>query len=178
MARKNDFFSLDQIVRDTGLERPPVLRYMEELCRDGILKRTIKCPRVWEKRGKVQDSLLMVFRANREKLAARIAPKLRENTLMDKMWSVVRNKIRLDGCITIRELIVLAEANRNYARWFLKMLRHAGIIRPSKASGPDIVWTFTKDRGPQRPYLGDVALWKPSRSRRRLQKTGANRLLK
>jgi hypothetical protein len=178
LKRKNDFFSLDQIVRDTGLDRLPVLRYMEELCRDRILKRTVKCPRTWKKREKVQDSFSMIFRADREKLAARIGPRLRENTSMDKMWSVVRNKIKLDGCLTIGDLVTLAEAKREYARWFLKMLRRSGVIRPSKPSGPGVCWTFIKDPGPQRPYLGDVALWKTSRSRRRSQKTGAKRPLK
>ncbi len=155
LKQKDNFFSIDRIVKDTGLERLQVLKYLEELSRDGIIKRARKCERCWQEREKIQDSLLMIFRADKKKLAARIAPKLKNDTVMDKMWSVIRNKSKVDGCFTIRDLLCLAEAKRENARTFLKMLRRGGFIIPSKQSGVGVEWRLIKDPGPRRPYVGD-----------------------
>jgi hypothetical protein len=59
----------------------------------------------------------------------------------------------------LRDLVVLAGAKRENARWFVKMLYRAGYISPSKSGGPGVEWSLIrfKDPGPQRPYLGNVA---------------------
>jgi hypothetical protein len=91
--------------------------------------------------------------AGKKKLAERIAPKLKEETAQDRMWSVIRNKSEMDGCFKVRDVIILADVKRENARWFVKMLRRAGYIRPSKPGGPGVEWRLIRDCGPKRPYV-------------------------
>ena len=86
---------------------------------------------------------------DKKALAKRIAPKLKEETVQDRMWFIIRKK-RL---FVLRDLIVLAGVKRETARWFLKALRRAGIVRPSRPAGPGVEWRLVKDVGPKRPYV-------------------------
>ncbi len=89
-------------------------------------------------------------------MAVRVAHKLKEGTAQDRMWSVIRNKSKMDGHFTTHDVVILAEVKREMARWTLKMLRRAGYIRPSKPRGRGTYWTLVKDPGPRRPYVGDM----------------------
>ncbi len=89
-------------------------------------------------------------------MAEKIGPKLREGTAQDRIWSVIRNKSKLDGYFTVQDLITLAEVKREMARWFVKMLRRAEYIKPSKPMGPGVEWRLIRDCGPRRPYVGGM----------------------
>jgi hypothetical protein len=97
---------------------------------------------------------------DKKRLSERILPKTKENTSQDRMWSVIRNKSKVDGRFTVRDLIVLTcnrkgEPNVSYvnARWFVNMLRRAGIVQPSQEGGRKVFWKLMKDIGPRRPYV-------------------------
>lgn len=153
-----EFFSLDRLVGVTGLDRKAVRRVMERLTRERLIIKVSQKPGYHK-----QDSIQIEFHggrpplaityhvANRKKLIEKVAPKLKDGTAHDRMWRIIRAK----GIFTISDLIILAEAKRENARWFAKMLRRAGIIAPSKAAGHGVTWRLIKDVGPKRPYVTD-----------------------
>jgi len=154
LARKG-FFSVKKIARDAGISPAGVQVVLDRLFREGLLLRFRTDPKfaaVAPGRPKMKALYQM---ADKEKMAGRVAPKFKEGTAQERMWSVIRNKNKMDGHFTTHDVIILAEVGRENARWFLKMLRRAGIIRPSKPRGQGTYWTLIKDPGPRRPYVGD-----------------------
>jgi predicted transcriptional regulator len=145
-------FSVKKIARETGLSASDVQTVLDRLFRAGLLLRFKTDPQFAAPRGRPKSKMLYQP-ASREAVAKKIGPRLKENTSQDRMWSVIRDKSRFVGSFTVRDLIVVAEVKRENARWFVKMLRRAGIIRPSKAGGPGVEWTLIKDVGPKRPYV-------------------------
>jgi len=159
----SQFFTLDQVVEIVGFDRLTVRRALEKLSREKIIIKIAKKALYQLESsaqidlGKGRPPLAITYHiADKKGLINRIAPKLKENTSQDRMWSVIRNKNISDGCFTVAELITLAAVKRENARWFVKMLRRAGIIRPSKPGGPGVEWILVKDVGPRRPYVGAV----------------------
>ncbi len=155
----NEFFSLDQIIEITGLDRIAVRRSLEQFSREKLILKLSKRPTYLRAEiglPKGRPPLAITYHVkSKKKLRERVIPKLKEETDQDRMWSVIRNKQEVDGYFTIRGVIILAEVKRENARWFVKMLRRAGIVRPSKSGGPGVTWTLIKDPGPRRPYVGD-----------------------
>jgi hypothetical protein len=97
----------------------------------------------------------MIYRViDRKRLAARIAPKRFERTVQDKMWFIIWNKFKNNGSFNLHDLTVLAGAEKGTARWYLKALRRAGYIYPSRnGGGLGIEWRLTGNFGPERPFL-------------------------
>lgn len=149
LKRERNFFSLEQIIKATGLERDKVRDILIGLWREKLLVR------VRENRDyslKRRRALLNVrYRVVMPaKLAARIAPRYRgENNAADRIWFIIRKKITF----TRRDLRVLTGASNANVRWYTKMLAKAGIIASRGISGE---WTLLKDIGPRRPYIGDL----------------------
>lgn len=149
LKRERNFFSLEQIIKATGLERDKVRDILIGLWREKLLVR------VRENRHfslKKRRALLNVrYRVIMPgKLSARIAPQYRgENNAADRLWFIIRKKITF----TRRDLRVLTGASNANVRWYTKMLAKAGIIASRGISGE---WTLLKDVGPRRPYIGDV----------------------
>lgn len=149
LKRERNFFSLEQIIKATGLERDKVRDILIGLWREKLLVR------VRENRDyslKRRRALLNVrYRVVMPaKLAARIAPRYRgENNAADRIWFIIRKKITF----TRRDLRVLTGASNANVRWYTKMLAKAGIIASRGISGE---WTLLKDVGPRRPYIGDL----------------------
>jgi hypothetical protein len=149
LKRGRSFFSLEQVVKATGLTRNDVRDILLRFWREKLLVRTHKNKRYSWKNGhpfeSVRYRVIMPAR-----LASRIAPHYRgENNAADRMWFIIRKKVTF----TRRDLRVLAGASFSNARWYTKMLARAGIIGVRGRSGE---WFLIKDVGPQRPYVGDV----------------------
>ncbi len=141
------FFSLDQIVELTKIPRKYVTDALVVLSQEGLVKKIVKQRKEHIPGHSPRFSL--TYTANRKALAARIAPRLKERTIQDKMWFVIRKK----RFFTVRDLIIVAGAKKGMARWFVKALRKIGIIRPLRAGGPGVVWELIKDVGPRRPHI-------------------------
>jgi DNA-binding Lrp family transcriptional regulator len=156
VLEKRGFFTVKKIAREAGISPADVQTVLDRLFREGLLLRFKIDPKfaaVAPGRPKMKAVYQM---ANQKKMAGRVAPRLKEGTAQDRMWSVVRNKSKMDGLFTTHDVIILGEVGRENARWFLKMLRRAGIIRPSKPRGQGTYWTLVKDPGPRRPYVGGM----------------------
>jgi hypothetical protein len=92
----------------------------------------------------------LTYTGNRKALAARIAPRPKKETVQDRMWKVIWRRQRFN----LRDLIVLACAEKGTAGWYIKALRRAGYIIPSrKGRGRGIEWKLAKELGPKRPVL-------------------------
>ncbi len=154
----NEFFSLDQIVEITGLDRIAVRRSLEQFSREKLILKLSKRPTYLKAEiglPKGRPPLAITYHVkNKKKLRDRVIPKLKEQTAQDRMWSVIRNKQEMDGHFTVRDVIILSGTKREHARWFVKMLRRGGFVKPSKPGGPGVTWTLIKDPGPRRPYVG------------------------
>jgi len=142
------FFSLDQIVGLTKMPRKSVIDSLVILSQEGLIKKVRK-RRKAHILGHSPRFSVIYKTSNKKALSARIAPKLKEKTVQDRLWFIVRGK----RFFTLRDLIVLADVKRGTARCFLKLYRRAGIIRRLKPGGPGVVWMLVKDTGPKRPYI-------------------------
>ena len=154
------FFSLDQVMRATKLPRKFVTDALVSLSKEGVVKKVKKLRK--EHIPGQPPRFSLIYSANRKALAARLGPRLKEETVQGKMWDVVRKKKTFD----LRDLIVFAGIKKGTARWYLKALRGLGIIHPSRSGGgPGIVWNLINDIGSKRPYI------KPNRKagRRRMK---------
>jgi len=141
------FFTLDEIVEATGAERIAVRRAMERLNREGLVPKLGKYPPERHTLQKGRPAIRITYRlANREKLQVRIAPRLKEDSAVERMWKIIRYK----RIFTRRDLVVLAGASRENAKWYTKRLRDAGIIKPTRAGGRGVEWVMVKDVGAKR----------------------------
>ncbi len=145
------FFSLDQVVKRTGLNRCEVCHQLEKFCLEKILRKISARMRNEDQGRRGRPYFNIIYRLiGQEALQKKINPKLKDETAQDRMWKVIRYL----RDFTVRDLIRLAEAKREHARWFVKMLRRGGFVKPSKPGGPGVTWTLIKDPGPRRPYVG------------------------
>jgi len=144
----NGFFSLDQIARLTGISRKYVTDVLVVFSQEGVIRKVRKQRKEHTPGHSPCFSLTYVV-ADKKALADRIAPRLKKGMIQDRLWFIVRKK----KFFTLRDLIILARAERETARWFLKALRGMGIIRPLRPGGPGVEWMLVKDPGPKRPYI-------------------------
>lgn len=152
ILKRHGFFSIDQIVRAAELPRQKCRDNLVLFCQEGLIKQ-IKKGRKEHAFGK-PPVYAMIYRViDRKRLAVRIAPRRCENTIQDRIWYVARNKFKSDGSFNLHDLMILGGAKKGMARWYLKALRRAGYIVPSRKAGPGVVWRLTKDFGPERPYV-------------------------
>jgi hypothetical protein len=124
--------------------------------REGLVQRFDLIPNPGESsplRGRPKKRVIYLVSC-KQRLEARVSPKLKEDTAQDRMWRAIRAKSQVDGFFTRIDLIVLAEVSSEMAKWFTKMLRRAGIIQPSRNSGRGVKWRLIKDPGPKRPHVG------------------------
>jgi len=152
---RRGFFTVRKIARETGIPVDGVQTVLDRLFREGVLLRFKIDPKfapLFPGRPKMKAVYQM---ATKEKMAGRVAPRQKEGTAQDRMWSVIRNKTKMDGQFTTHDVVILAEVGRENARWFLKMLHRAGFIAPSRPRGQGIYWRLVKDPGPRRPYIND-----------------------
>jgi hypothetical protein len=142
-----NFFSLEQIVKATGIERNLVRDILLDFWRGKFLVRICKdVQHTWKKYHPFENPRYRIIKPS--KLAERIAPKYRgENNSSDRIWFVIRKK----RIFTRRDLCVLGGVSNEQVRWFTKMLARAGYIKQTTLGE----WTLIKDTGPKRPYVGD-----------------------
>ena len=150
---RHGFFSIDQIMKATRLPRTKCRDVLVLLCQEGII-RQIKKGRKEHVPGR-PPVFAMIYRVvDRKRLVARIAPRRSENTIQDKMWFIIWNKFKNFGSFNLHDLTILAGAEKGTARWYLKALRRAGYIIPSRSGGaPGVVWRLTGNFKPERPYI-------------------------
>jgi hypothetical protein len=142
------FFSLDQVVKLTKMPRKSVIDSLVILSQEGLIKKVRK-RRKEHILGQSPRFSIIYKSINKKALAARIGPRLKEKTIQDRLWFIVRGK----RFFTLRDLIALADVKKGTARCFLKLYRRAGIVRPLRPGGPGVVWMLVKDMGPKRPYI-------------------------
>jgi DNA-binding IclR family transcriptional regulator len=148
---RHGFFSIDQIIKGAGLSRQKCRDVLVLFCQEGLIRQIKKSRK--ERFGK-PPTYAMIYRViDRKRLAARIAPRRCENTVQDRMWFVIWNKFKNNGSFNLHDLTVLAGAEKGTARWYLKALRRAGYILPSRKAGPGVEWRLTGKFGPERPYV-------------------------
>jgi DNA-binding Lrp family transcriptional regulator len=151
LPEEKGFFTVKKIAEKTGLPQSDVQTVLDRLFREGLVLRFRLDPKFAPiSRGR-PAARTFYQKSSKKKIADRVAPKLKEGTAQDHMWSVIRNKQEMDGHFTVRDVIILADVGRENARWFVKMLRRAGIVR-QRSRGE---WTLIKDPGPKRPYVGN-----------------------
>jgi hypothetical protein len=144
------FFSLDQIVKETGICRRETGHILEKLYLEGIVKKisTKKKEEYQKRRGRpCYDIIYRLIK--KQTLCKRIAQRLKNRTEEDQMWQVLRYL----KVFTRRDLIILAKVSYEHAVWFTKILRREGIIWPSRNGGPKVKWRLIEDVGPRRPSL-------------------------
>jgi|GEM_PF-4397994 len=146
------FFTLGQLASAIGIERERLRKDLNKLCREGIAKRISGKRQPKENYGPGKPKQHILFRvSNKKALAEKLQPQTRgENNAFDRMWFVIRKK----RVFTRRDLIILTEVKRETARWFVKMLRRAGIVAPSGPQSPE--WRLIRDPGPKRPYVTNM----------------------
>jgi len=140
-------FTVGKVSRMTGLSAQNVRTVLDRLFREGLLLRIKIDPQFAPAaglRGR-PPAKLIYQKKSRKKFAEKIAPKLKENTALDRMWKVIRYL----RDFTVGDLIQQAEVGRENARSFVKALRRAGIVR--NVGYKD--WALIKDVGPRRPYI-------------------------
>jgi hypothetical protein len=152
ISNHHGFFSIDQIARTVKIPRKYCRDVLVVFCQEGIIKQ-IKKGRKEHIFGRPPIYAMIYRIIDRKKLIARIAPKRKEGTIQDRMWYAMRNKFRSGRSFNLHDLVVLADAKRGTARWYLKALHRAGYITPSRKAGPGVEWRLTKDFGPERPYI-------------------------
>jgi hypothetical protein len=154
---KNGFFSVKQISMETHVALKNVQIVLNRLFREGLVQRFDLVPNPGDRaplRGRPPKRTIYQV-TDKEIFRDRFGPKTKRDTASDRMWKAIRAK----RDFTIRDLIVLAGAKKENARWFVKKLYHGGYIAPSKSGGPGVEWSFIKfkDPGPQRPYVDNAA---------------------
>ena len=147
----NRIFSLGQVVQASGVEYVAARTVMEKLCREGLARKISDRLIPKEQYTKGKPRLYKTYRiTDKKRLRERISPRLRADTAQDRMWKVLRY-LRV---FTRHDLIKLAESTPENAKWYTKMLRRAGYIKPSKLCGPGVRWMLSRDPGPKRPHVG------------------------
>jgi hypothetical protein len=142
------FFSLDQITEATNFPRKLVSDTLFILFKEGLLTKITKQRK--EHIPGHSPRFSITYTGKRKALAARIVPRRKKETIQDKMWEIIRKRQQFN----LRELIILASAKKGMARWYIKALRRAAYIIPSRNGGaPGVEWRLTKNFGPKRPYL-------------------------
>ena len=158
VGKSNQFFTLDRLIEITGLDRISIRRALEKFSREKLVLKIdkkagyLKVENAYpypETKGR--PPLSITYRVkDKKKLINRVAPKLKEDTAQERMWKIIRARIKF----RISDLIILAEAKRENARWFVKMLRRAGIVGQTSRGQ----WVLYKDTGPRRPYVGEQVI--------------------
>ncbi|MBM4305721.1 MAG: hypothetical protein FJ115_02020 [Deltaproteobacteria bacterium] len=148
----NGFFSLDQISKLTGISRKYVTDVLVVFSQEGLVRKIVKQKKQHIPGHSPRFSLTYVI-SNKKGLAQRMGPQLKENTVQDRMWSVIRNKSKVSGYFDLHDLVVLGGVKKGTARWYLKTLRKLGYIAQFGRGSRGAVWGLTgKYSGPDRPY--------------------------
>ncbi len=152
MAR-HGFFSIDQIMAATKISRKYCRDVLNLFCQEGLVQLISKGRKEHVfGMGPVYAAIYRVI--DRKKLVARVGPRQLERTVQDRIWYVMRNKFKCDGSFSLRDLMILSGEKKTTIRWYLKALRRAGYIAPSRSGGaPGVEWRLTGNFGPGRPCI-------------------------
>jgi len=156
ISLKNGFFSIKQVSKETLIRSKDVQTVLDRLFREGLVERFDLIPNPGEDsplRGRPKKRTIYQL-ANKRKFKERFGPRLKQNTAADRMWKIIRYR----ESFTIRDLIVLCNVGKEYARWYVKMLTKTGFICPCGSAGRALEWRLVRlrDPGPKRPFLGDM----------------------
>lgn len=153
ISKYHGFFSLDQIAMETRIFRKHVEDVLVVFAQEGLVKKIVKQRREHIPGHSPRFSL--TYRViDRKRFAARIGPRRLKDTIEDRCWFIIRNKFKNNGSFTLHDIMVLAGAENGTARSYIKTLRRAGIIVPSRSGGgPGVEWKLTGNYGPEKPYI-------------------------
>jgi predicted transcriptional regulator len=157
ILQKNGLFSAKQISEETKVRVGEVQVVLDRLFREGLVQRYRFESEFAPARPGRPKARIIYQVANRKKMAKRVSPKLKEGTVQDRIWRVIRAKQQIEGHFTRADLVYLAEASPATVIWFTKLLHRAGIVRPSRRSGAGVVWRLVKDPGPNRPHVAQIS---------------------
>lgn len=147
------FFSLDQIAKETKISRKYVTDVLVVFTQEGLIKKIVK-----QKKEHIpghSPRFSLTYRViDRKRFAARIAPRRFKNTIEDKLWFIIRIKCKNSGSFNLHDIMTLATAKEGTARSYIKTLRGAGYIIPSRSGGGlGVEWKLKGKPGPDRPYI-------------------------
>jgi len=163
LRRCGQFFSLNNMVEKTALDKKTVYRGLQRLVREGhVVRYQIQMEKPTLKKG----------RQGIENIIYRPLPSLKDrkrksgghknpNTAWDRMWRA----IRVMRTFKARDLAATSGATRENVRFFLKSLRRAGIVTKDRPGGTNVEWSLANDIGPERPSWAEL---------RRLRKEAGN----
>jgi hypothetical protein len=141
------YYTLSQIVERTGFERSAVRHKLWKLESAGLLTR-VKC---WETPlpgfSKGRPTKEICYRNTKLLNKKASAPRNSKENGWDKMWKAIRALRRF----TRNDLAIICGLSIWNVRYFTKVYRKLGYIRPSSEKGRGVVWMLIKDTGPRRP---------------------------
>lgn len=142
-------FTLDDAVEASGLDRRKVLRVLERLRKEGVLKLVSdeRKPKASRFTGKDMGPRLRNPRFERKDVLVRGNRQPKRDTVRDKLWRVIRRERRFTRP-HLAEASGLAEAT---VRDFVRLLLHHGYIAEAKGSGRAQAYVLIRDVGPVRP---------------------------
>ena len=144
------YYTISQIVEATGFRRAAVRHRLWKLESAGFLKKVScrKIPLPNFSRGKpLKEVCYRNAKLQPLKEKTKGPRPLKENG-WDKMWKTLRALRRF----TRNDLAIICEQSIHNVRYFTKVYRKLGYIRPLSERGRNVVWMLIKDTGPKRPF--------------------------
>ena len=145
------FFSLDQVVTDSGWERAEVKHRLDRLEAEGLIKRQRETRGRNVKRpgGPAPMDILYIKRKGLAARLARMDATQRKDTGWDRIWRTIRALRRF----TVNDLIQLTGCKEDSCRDFVGLLKREQFIRAINPKIKPVTWVLCKDPGPQRPRI-------------------------
>lgn len=154
LRRCGQFFSLNNMVEKTALDKKTLYRGLQRLVREGHVVRyqAQDLPPTW-KRGRpgIDNIIYRALPTLRERKYKKTNKK-NHDTAWDRMWRAAR----VMRTFKTRDLAATSGAERENVRFFLKSLRRAGLVTKDKAAGPNVEWRLVRDPGPDRPSWAEL----------------------
>ena len=141
------YYTTSQIIEATGFKRDAVRHKLWKLESTGLITR-IKC---WEIPlpgfSKGRPTKVICYRNTKLLNKKARAPRNCQDNSWDKMWKAMRVLRRFSR----NDLAIICGLNIENVRYFTKVYRKLGYIRPLSEKGRGVVWVLIKDAGPRRP---------------------------
>jgi len=142
------YYTTSQIIEATGLKRDAVRHKLWKLESAGLITR-VKC---WETPlpgfSKGRPTKVICYRNTKLLNKKASAPRNSKENGWDKMWKIIRAL----GRFTRNDLAIICGLNIDNVRYFTKVYRKLGYLRPLSERGRNVVWILIKDTGPKRPF--------------------------
>ncbi len=146
------YYTLSQIVEATGAERSAIRHKLWKLESASLLTR-VKC---WETPlpgfSKGRPTKEICYRSTKLLNKKAHANRNQKENGWDRMWKAMRALRRF----TREDLAIICEQSIDNVRYFTKVYRKLGYIKPLRERGRSVLWTLIKDAGPNRPIGSSI----------------------